>query len=122
MPLRTNNYLSGVIIEQLDDSVLNYNSLMDWLKVRWNIDSNKVKNAKLSNLINEQDKPVAIILDQFDYATDMKHIENCITSMAEDSSLYKHYTVFLCVNEPTFNKEIVSWNGGAKINSISHAT
>jgi len=118
--LRTNEDLSGVIIEPLDDSVRNSDSLMDWLKLRWNIDSSKVKNTKLSGLIDEQDKPMAIILDQFDYAMGMKNIEESISSMAEDSVFGKHYTVLLCVKEPIFSKEIVSWNGGAKIQSISH--
>jgi len=50
---------------------------MDWLKVRWNIDSNKVKNAKLSNLMNEQD-PVAIGTNSITQQG-MKHVEERVT-------------------------------------------
>jgi len=119
--LRTSQELSGVIIESLDNTVLLSNSLLNWLKIRWNI-SNKVKNTKLSDLIYKQNKPVAIILDNFEDAMGLKNIEDCVTILAEDSDLTKHYTVLLCVNNPSFGKEIVSWNGGAKIQSISNNT
>jgi len=113
VPLRENKYIHnnkfensikiglqnptcGVIVETLDDSVRNSDSLMDWIKLKWNIDSNKVKNTKLSSLIYKQDKPVAIILDDFDYAMEFKNISESITSMAEDSSLTQHYII--CIN------------------------
>lgn len=40
--------------------------------------------------------------------------------MAQDSVFGKHYIVLLCVKDPMFSKEIISWNGGTKINIISH--
>lgn len=74
--LRTNKDLSGVIVEPLDYSIRNSESLVDWLKLKWDIDYSKLKNTKLSGLIDKQDKPVAIILDEFDYAKGMKISKN----------------------------------------------
>ena len=74
----------------------------------------------ISDLLPDRfdEKPVLIVIDQFDHLHYANKVQSFVVSMAENSVLTKKYVVLLVVSNPDFASQILSWNGGEKIHSV----
>lgn len=87
-------------------------SLLEWIR-----EGAKLKNMSFSETLNSYkfDRPIVVVIDQFDHLYGFKDTKRTLVSLAENSTLLKKFTVILAMNDVQFAKEVVSWNGREKI-------
>jgi hypothetical protein len=113
--LRKSGDIGGILNVTGDSVAVNYQEcLFYWLTSRLGVPTNHF--GYLSEIVPlNMNKPLLLIIDQFDYLMAHPFCEEFLTSLAEDSLKTKLYTVLVVITSEVHYDNILSWNRGQKI-------